>query len=985
MAREERVRMCSRNWLIVALLACGLASACSQYNTNLSVQTSSSVLTYVSPSTANVGGQGFTIFANGSGFISGAVILWNGKPLVTSVISSLQLTATVPASDLTTAGTVQVAVQIPGSAQSGTQNVNNTTTTEVSNVVEFTIGPAQGTPPAITSLSASTTSAASTPNCSSQDFTLTVNGTNFTNDAIVLWNGAQLLKRISATQFASATTFVSATQLTAVVPAADAAFPGTATVSVSNSIAVSPSLPFTLSTSVTALPTPTLSSITPSSAAAGSAPFTFTPVNPNTLLPINALVITASQGSFLPCTVVQWIDVNNVTTTLPTIYIPAVAATATTPAIPLQLDAAVPAADLAGSAAIQTAHIVLFTPGPGGGMSTPGVPFTISPPTITSVSSSTTSSNTTPSCSPSGFTLTVNGANFLNGSVVDWNGSPRATTFVQPPSTLANPNPPPYLTALISAADIASAGTASIAVSNSGALSNSVPFTISASSLPAAVITSISPTGATAGTVAFPLSVTGSNFVPCSGVQWTDSSNNVTQLATTFVSSTQLTAAITAANISSVETVNVAVANPAASANTSNTIQFPIVLPTITSLSAPSSISNTTPACSPAGITLTVNGTNFVPNGLVVNWNGSPRQTTFVSATQLTAAISATDTAFPGPATVTVSSSTIPSLSSLSSPFTIAPSTTPLPKPVITSLLPPSVAAGSPAFMLGVDASSASGGSLVPCSVVQWNGSPRTTTFAGPTGLNAAISAADVATAAMIPVTVFTLTDGGGGGASNALTFSVFNPPVAAARSASLAQSAASATFATAVSPSLATPTMSADKRYAVVVLASTDGVTEVPGTPKNIFVRDACTGAPAGCVPSVTIASVGLNNNAADGDSISPSISSDGRYVAFLSSAMNLVDSDTNGVTDVFVRDTCAGAPSGCAPSTQRVSVATDGTQANGASLSATISATGRYLTFESAATNLGLSSSSATGLFLRDTCAGAAVACTPSTQPLD
>jgi Tol biopolymer transport system component len=133
-----------------------------------------------------------------------------------------------------------------------------------------------------------------------------------------------------------------------------------------------------------------------------------------------------------------------------------------------------------------------------------------------------------------------------------------------------------------------------------------------------------------------------------------------------------------------------------------------------------------------------------------------------------------------------------------------------------------------------------------------------------------------------------------------------------------------------------------------------------------------------------VTLASIGLNGNPADGDSISPSISADGRYVAFLSSAMNLVDSDTNGVTDVFVRDTCAGATSACTPATQRVSVATGGAQANGASTSATISGTGRFITFESAATNLGAIPSSG-GIFLRDTCAGVASGCTPSTQPLD
>jgi hypothetical protein len=179
---------------------------------------------------------------------------------------------------------------------------------------------------------------------------------------------------------------------------------------------------------------------------------------------------------------------------------------------------------------------------------------------------------------------------------------------------------------------------------------------------------------------------------------------------------------------------------------------------------------------------------------------------------------------------------------------------------------------------------------------------------------------------------------------------------------------------------------MSADKRYAAFVLASTDGVTEIPGTPENIFVRDTCTGAPAACTPSTALASIGFNSNPADGSSISPSISADGRYVTFISSAMNLVDSDTNGVADVFVRDTCIGGPSGCTPSTQRVSVTSDRTQANDASTSASINATGRYITFRSLATNLDPASSSGTssGIFLRDTCAGAAASCTPSTQQL-
>ena len=67
-----------------------------------------------------------------------------------------------------------------------------------------------------------------------------------------------------------------------------------------------------------------------------------------------------------------------------------------------------------------------------------------------------------------------------------------------------------------------------------------------------------------------------------------------------------------------------------------------------------------------------------------------------------------------------------------------------------------------------------------------------------------------------------------------------------------------------------------------------------------------------------------------------------------------------------------------------QLVSATTGGTQANGASTSATIDATGRYITFESQASNLGAISSSG-GIFVRDTCVGASPGCTPSTQPLD
>ena len=75
--------------------------------------------------------------------------------------------------------------------------------------------------------------------------------------------------------------------------------------------------------------------------------------------------------------------------------------------------------------------------------------------------------------------------------------------------------------------------------------------------------------------------------------------------------------------------------------------------------------------------------------------------------------------------------------------------------------------------------------------------------------------------------------------------------------------------------------------------------------------------------------------------------ISADGRYVAFESRASNLVAGDTNGVSDIFVHDRETGV-------TERVSVDSSGNQGNGRSTMPAISANGRFVAFESAASNL-------------------------------
>jgi hypothetical protein len=238
------------------------------------------------------------------------------------------------------------------------------------------------------------------------------------------------------------------------------------------------------------------------------------------------------------------------------------------------------------------------------------------------------------------FTLIVNGTNFVNGSVVRWNGANRTTTFVSATQ----------LTAAIPATDIITAGTAQVTVFNptpGGGTANAQTFTINAVPNPVPTMTNLAPTSATAGSAALMLTVNGTNFVPGSAVRW-----NGTDRTTTFVSATQLTATIPATDIATAGTAQVTVFNTAPGGGTANAQTFTInavtnPVPTTTSL-APTSAAAGSPA-----FTLTVNGTNFV-NGSAVRWNGTDRTTTFVSATQLTAAIPATDIATAGTAQVTV-------------------------------------------------------------------------------------------------------------------------------------------------------------------------------------------------------------------------------------------------------------------------------------------------------------------------------------------
>jgi Tol biopolymer transport system component len=153
----------------------------------------------------------------------------------------------------------------------------------------------------------------------------------------------------------------------------------------------------------------------------------------------------------------------------------------------------------------------------------------------------------------------------------------------------------------------------------------------------------------------------------------------------------------------------------------------------------------------------------------------------------------------------------------------------------------------------------------------------------------------------------------------------------------------------------------------------------------RKVYLRDTCQGAAAGCAQKTILVSSAWSGGEPNAESASPAISADGRYVAFSSDASDIVENDSNGVRDVFLRDTCIGAPEGCTPATVRVSVGAGGAEANGASNSPTITADGRYVAFDSEARNLVADGSSApSGAFVYDTCHGAAGECSPSTRRL-
>lgn len=495
----------------------------------------------------------------------------------------------------------------------------------------------------------------------------------------------------------------------------------------------------------------------------------------------------------------------------------------------------------------------------------------------------------------------------------------------------------------------------------------------------------LSPSSIEAGQPAFTLTVKGGGLTPASTVTW-----NGNALVTLFTSTSELTAQVPATLIQNAGTALVSVTTPSPGGGTTEPATFTITaapspVPQITSLS-PSGAST-----GGAGITLTVNGNNFVSQS-EVSVNGNIRSASFESTTLLQVLITAADLLNAGSVPIFVINP--PPNGGTSNTVSLIVRN---PVPGLSSLSPTAAQAGTTT----ATAVTVSGTGFVTNSTVTINGAAHATVFTNSTELTVTLTAADLVNGGVDQVQVFS--PGPGGGTSNTLTFAV-NPTDSAglpvlvdiAPSGAQANNGVCGTPCTSGVPTLTTagPSASLTGEFIAFASTSTNLLTTVTqpdnltnGT-SGIFYRDTCLGtttsSTSGCTPKTLLITGGTGGTPANGPSSEPSLDSAGANVAFTSTASNLVNyvSTAGGGRQVYWQPTCETTTATTACTPVLVSLSADGSSAgNGESYNPVISPDGQYVAFVSLATNL-VSGVVVDGItpqvYLRSMCAGA----TPSTQ---
>jgi hypothetical protein len=615
-------------------------------------QAPSPTLTSIAPSQAVVGTTGPTLVVLGAGFVPRSIVQLNGAALTTSFVSSTELRATIPNASLVTVQTLHVSVGTapPGGGASadlpfdvvnaapslttlspasvpvgapdtlltvtGAQFVAGATITFDGLVLATLVKSeslATATVPKaklVTSGSFTVTIANPLPGGGTSSpiaFTVTnptVTITSVTPDTVTVGAGATPVSlvgtgfvaasAVSINGAAAPTTFVDATHVKATLPASALTNAGNFPVVVTN-----PAPGGGVSTPVTfhvVYPLPTTTGLSPSSVVAGSAPPTVTVTGAGFLAGKSQV---AFDGVVVATTV---IDASHVSATLTTSQV----------------------------ATARSIAVTVVNPSPGGGTSTPPLAFTVQNPTPSPTALAPASTGV---ASPD-TTVTVSGSGFVATSTVLAGGGALATSYVDAGT----------LTALIPAAQLTTARTFAITVSNpapGGGVSAPLTFTVTN---PGPTITAVAPASATVPAPATPITVAGSGFVAASAV-----AVNGTALATTYVNATTLTAVLPAAQLDSAGTLSITVVNPAPGGGASPAVFFAVNDPSPT-LTA---VSPTTIAFGAPSTTITLTGTGFLGVS-VVKSNGATLTSTTQSATSITAVVPATQLAAAGTLTITV-------------------------------------------------------------------------------------------------------------------------------------------------------------------------------------------------------------------------------------------------------------------------------------------------------------------------------------------
>ena len=415
-----------------------------------------------------------------------------------------------------------------------------------------------------------------------------------------------------------------------------------------------------------------------------------------------------------------------------------------------------------------TAELTVFTPAPGGGTSN-AVTLPIDPPPSISVSASTVA--------PGGsVTMTlVNGfggatdwlswaaVGAANTTNIQWRyvgtGATTKTWTINVPTTEGQ-----YEFRLF--------------INNTYTRKATSPtVTVATPPNPVPAVTSLSPSHTPAGGAAFTLTVNGTGFARASMVRW-----NGADRPTTYVSATQLRAAIGAADVAAVGAAAVSVFSPAPGGGTSDAASFAVDPPPSLAVSATTASGNTP-------VTATIydglgGSTDWLALAATSAANTSYLQWTYVGAgvTTRTWTVNMPSTAGTYEFRLFKSGYT---RAATSAAITVLP-----PAPLATSLSPAAAPVGGAAFTLTVN-----GSNFLASSVVRWNGADRATTYVSATQVRAAIPTSDLATAGTASVTAFNPAPGGG--TSAALTFAISQP-------ASLSVSATSVVGGTQVTVTLA-------------------------------------------------------------------------------------------------------------------------------------------------------------------------------------